>query len=577
MDSCICDALDWQHAVADRSVVDAISRSMALVEFTLDGTVISANENFLRLMGYRAAEVQGHPHTMFLDPAQIHAAQYAAFWNRLRLGEFIQAEFCRRAKDGREVWLQASYNPVLDAAGQPYKVVKMATDVTLERQSAAGYRGMVEAISRSTGLVEFTLDGTIVCANSIFLETMGYSESEIRGRHHRLFVDPAEAAAPAYNSLWDRLRAGEFVQTEFRRLGKGGREVWLQASYNPIFDAAGHPQKVMKIATDVTADRQGAADHRGIIEAISRSTALIEFQPNGTIISANDKLLKLLGYEFSEVRGRHHRMLIDPVEAATPEYAAFWDRLRAGEFVQREFRRLAKGGQEIWLQASYNPIFDAAGRTHKILKIATDITDTVHQRQSTARLASLDALTGLANRRSFDDRLHQECRRLTRSHSSLSLVLIDVDRFKNYNDLYGHPKGDRCLGMVAEALRRGLQRSSDFVARYGGEEFAMILPDTDTLGAVDLAERVRGVIERLDLPHAGNPPFGMVTASIGVATSHAFEAMEDIGQILLQRADAALYRAKDGGRNRVCGSTGEHPDQAAKGSEIQALTELRPG
>ena len=563
MDGHALEALDWQHTVTDRSVVDAISRSMALVEFTLDGIVISANENFLRLTGYQISEVHGQHHSLFLSPAETHSPDYLAFWDRLRAGEHIQAEFCRRAKDGRDIWLQASYNPVLDAAGQPYKVVKMATDVTLERQSAAGHRGMVEAISRSTGLVEFTLDGTIVAANGIFLQMMGYSDAEVRGRHHRLFVDPAEAATPEYTALWNRLRAGEFVRTEFRRLGKGGREVWLQASYNPIFDAAGRPEKVMKIATDVTTDRQGAADHRGIIEAISRSTALIEFNPNGTIITANDRLLKMLGYELSEVRGRHHRMLVDPAEAAAPDYVAFWDRLRGGEFVQCEFRRLGKGGREVWLQASYNPIFDAAGRTHKILKIATDVTDTVHQRQANARLASQDGLTGLANRRSFDSRLEHEANRVLRSQSSLSLLLIDVDRFKNYNDLYGHPQGDRCLTAVADALRQAVKRPADFVARYGGEEFAVILPDTDAIGAIDLAERVRVAVEASSLPHAGNPPFNVVTVSIGVATSAPFEVAESLGQILLERGDAALYRAKDGGRNRVCAGRsdeGKHSD-----------------
>jgi methyl-accepting chemotaxis protein len=242
-------------------------------------------------------------------------------------------------------------------------------------------KGQVEAISRSQAVIEFDLDGTIRTANDNFLSVMGYQLDELVGQHHRIFVEPEVASSPDYAQFWERLRAGEYIADAFKRIGKVGTEVWIQASYNPIFDAEGKPFKVVKYATDVTEATVRAADFQGQIEAISRSQAVIEFDLDGTIRTANDNFLSVMGYQLREVVGQHHRIFVEPEVASSPDYPQFWERLAAGEHIADTFKRIGKGGTEVWIQASYNPIFDAEGKPFKVVKYATDVTVQVRERE----------------------------------------------------------------------------------------------------------------------------------------------------------------------------------------------------
>ena len=247
----------------------AISRSQAVIEFSLDGIILTANDNFLSTMGYRLEEIVGKHHSIFCDPAYAASDDYKNFWAELRRGAFQSAAYQRFAKGGREVWIQASYNPVMDKAGRPVKVIKFATDITAQVGVAADHKAQVAAISRAQAVIAFNLDGTVIEANQNFLATLGYRLDEIVGQHHSMFCDPALVASAEYKAFWQRLREGEFVSAEFRRLGKAGKEVWIQASYNPIFDAAGKPVKVVKFATDIT-ERKRA---EGIIALLTESLA----------------------------------------------------------------------------------------------------------------------------------------------------------------------------------------------------------------------------------------------------------------------------------------------------------------
>ncbi|WP_417310539.1 methyl-accepting chemotaxis protein [Devosia sp.] len=236
--------------------LDAVSRSQAVIEFEPNGTIITANDNFLAAMGYELGEIAGKHHRMFVDPNYAASNEYAAFWADLAEGKFHSKVFKRVTKDGREIWIQASYNPVIDKKGQIVKVVKFATDVTEARLTAADHAGQLEAISKSQAVISFDMDGTILDANENFLMTLGYRIEEVRGQHHRIFVDAKEVSSPEYAQFWARLRAGEFQAAEYKRIGKGGREVWIQATYNPIRDLDGNPFKVVKFATDITARKR---------------------------------------------------------------------------------------------------------------------------------------------------------------------------------------------------------------------------------------------------------------------------------------------------------------------------------
>ncbi|MCM2364468.1 PAS domain-containing methyl-accepting chemotaxis protein [Pseudomonas sp. SR18] len=251
-----------QHTVAHQaSMLDAIERSMAVIEFDPQGNVLRANDNFLKSMGYRAEQVMGQPHRMFCTPAFARSAEYQQLWANLRNGQFQSGTFERQASNGESVWLEASYNPVRDEAGQVIKVVKFAMDVTPRLQAESEANGKLAAIGRAMAVIEFNLDGTIITANANFLQRMGYSLAQIQGKHHRLFCTQELASSPAYSEFWQRLNQGELFSGEFERVDKNGRTVWLEANYNPVYDASGRLCKVVKFASDVTAKvQQHAAD-----------------------------------------------------------------------------------------------------------------------------------------------------------------------------------------------------------------------------------------------------------------------------------------------------------------------------
>lgn len=358
----------------DAAKLEAIGKSQAVIEFALDGTILNANENFQKAMGYSLEEIRGRHHSMFADTAYAASPEYKQFWADLKNGEYKAGEFKRYAKGGREVWLQASYDPVMGADGQPVKVVKVASDITLRKLDAADSIGKISAVDKAQAVIEFDLQGNILTANSNFLGAMGYALEEISGKHHRMFVETSYAQSPQYTAFWDRLRNGQFDAGEYKRIGKGGKEVWIQASYNPIFDMSGKPFKVVKFATDVTAQKLAAAESEGKINAIGKSQAVIEFDLQGNILTANANFLGAMGYTLDEICGKHHSMFVEPAEAQSSDYRAFWEKLRRGEFESRAYKRIGKGGKVVWIQASYNPILDMGGKPFKVVKYATDIT-----------------------------------------------------------------------------------------------------------------------------------------------------------------------------------------------------------
>ena len=262
-----------------------------------------------------------------------------------------------------------------------------AASTALQRQ--AELEDQVKALHRVQAVIEFHLDGTIVHANDNFLQTLGYTLEEIQGKHHAMFVDAGYAQSREYREFWANLGRGEFEAGQYRRLGKGGREIWIQASYNPVFDSHGRPYKVVKFATDITAQQFQAADFAGQLAAINKSQAVIEFDLEGRILGANENFLAAMGYALDEVRGQHHAMFAEPGYRQSAEYRAFWAKLGRGEYDAGQYKRLGKGGREVWIQASYNPIYDMNGRPFKVVKYATDITaqvrDTLALQQAVAQ------------------------------------------------------------------------------------------------------------------------------------------------------------------------------------------------
>lgn len=244
----------------------ALDRSMAVIAFDLDGNILEANANFLEATGYALSEIAGRHHRIFVDPAEAKGAPYAEFWADLRRGAFRSGEFRRFRKDGAEIWIEASYNPILDASGKPCKIVKYASDITARKHAEADSAGQIAAIHEAQAVIAFDLDGTIREANANFCKATGYREDEIVGRHHRIFVDPAQAAGAEYAAFWRDLAQGIFQAGQFRRIGKDGSEIWIEATYNPIRDPSGKPYKIVKFATDITQQKRMAQELRRMID-----------------------------------------------------------------------------------------------------------------------------------------------------------------------------------------------------------------------------------------------------------------------------------------------------------------------
>ncbi len=260
------------RSMDDAGKIAAIGRSQAVIEFKLDGTIVTANDLFLNVMGYNLAEIEGKHHSMFVDPATRDGAAYREFWASLNRGEYQAAEYKRIGKNGKEVWILATYNPILDETGRPIKVVKFASDVTEQKLRTANFSGQIEAIGKSQAVIEFSMDGIVLSANENFLGVLGYALSEIQGKHHSMFVVPSERDGADYREFWAALKRGNYQAAEYQRIGKGGKQVWIQASYNPILDLNGKPYKVVKYATDTTAQviaRMKSERVRAMMESVA--------------------------------------------------------------------------------------------------------------------------------------------------------------------------------------------------------------------------------------------------------------------------------------------------------------------
>jgi methyl-accepting chemotaxis protein len=278
--------------------------------------------------------------------------------------------------------------PLKDKAGRRAGFVVEWADATIRLQNLE-YAAQAQAISRAQAVIEFKMDGTVVTANENFLRALGYTLPEIVGKHHSMFVVAGERDSAAYREFWAKLNRGEFDAAEYKRIGKGGKEVWILASYNPVIDQNGKPVKVVKFATDITAQKLRNADLAGQIAAIAKSQAVIEFNMDGSIITANDNFLKALGYTLHEIQNKHHSMFVDPDERGGAGYREFWAALNRGEFQSGEFKRIGKGGKDVWIQATYNPILDMNGKPFKVVKYAADTTTQVIARLQGEKVSNM--------------------------------------------------------------------------------------------------------------------------------------------------------------------------------------------
>ena len=284
--------LDISELLLKSGMLDALDRSQAVVEFSAEGNVLNANENFLKITGYDIEEIRGKSHKVLTSSDDKTLAANRELWSQMKEGNFQTGEYRYIRKDGEEVWLQASYNPIMNSSGKVTGVVQYATDITAEKMRNADYAGQIDAIDKSQAVIEFHLDGTIITANDNFLSAVGYSLSEIKGKHHSLFVDAEHRRSQEYQGFWAQLGEGTHSSGEFKRIAKGGREVWIQATYNPIFDVNGKPFKVVKYATDITATKIAVNEIKRVLMRLSEGdlTTRLEVEFEGEFIQISQAM-----------------------------------------------------------------------------------------------------------------------------------------------------------------------------------------------------------------------------------------------------------------------------------------------
>lgn len=519
-----------------RSKYAAIDRAQAVIEFDLQGNVLWANDNFLGATGYTLEEVQGQHHRMFCDPALAASESYAAFWQRLRQGEFESGEYKRVGKGGKALWLRATYNPILDLDGKPVKVIKYAMDVTGDKLARAEISGKVQAIDRAQAVIEFDLKGNVIHANETFLDLTGYRIEEIRGKHHRIFCESDYARSDAYQNFWDKLGRGEFDSGEYKRIGKGGKEVWIQATYNPIFDMEGRPMKIVTFANDVTEVKLRNAEFEGKVTAMSRSQAVIEFDLEGNVLSANENFLRTIGYSLREVLGQHHSMFCTPDYITSAEYRDFWLRLSKGEFLSGRFQRVGKYGRDVWLQASYNPILDLKGEPLKVVKYAYDITDQVH----------------------MEKRVTTKTREMTNSVRSLADAINDISQStRSANELADETQSNAHSGF--EALKKSIDSIS--LIQKSSVEIAEIVK---VIGDIASQTNLLAFNAAIEAARAGEHGvgFSVVAGEVRKLAERAGEAAREISKLIdesssrVNQGSAVSQQAKDA-FERIVASVGK--------------------
>ena len=383
------------QALADQaSQLAAIDRSLAVIEFALDGTILTANANFLRTMGYTLEEIRGKHHSIFADPAYVQSPQYRQFWDKLNRGEYDSAQYKRLAKGGKEVWIQATYNPILDTAGHPVKVVKFATDITADIKARDLANVMKEAVSNvSVPISMVDRDFVVTYINEAFKNLLRKNVQEFRALWPSF--DPERIVGTCVDMFHNNPAHQRKVLADPSRLPHraeiGVGRLRFVLNVQGSYDAAGNYNGNILEWTDVTeirAQELQNAEYRSMFEAINKVQGVIEFNMDGKVLHANSNFLAALGYSLEEIKGQHHRLFVEEAYRQSAEYREFWAKLQRGEYDAGQYKRIGKGGKEVWIQASYNPVLAADGKPLKVVKYATDITEQVRMRDHMANVLS---------------------------------------------------------------------------------------------------------------------------------------------------------------------------------------------
>ena len=486
-----------------KAINDAINKVQAIIEFNMDGTIITANDNFLITLGYTLEEIQGKHHSLFVEPAYKASREYQDFWEKLNRGEFESQEYKRLGKGGKEVWIQASYNPIMDLNGKPFKVVKFASDVTKQKLMNADTSGQIDAISKAQAVIEFNMDGTIITANDNFLGALGYRLDEIANKHHSLFVEKSYKNSSEYKEFWKKLNRGEYDVNEYLRVGKGGKEVWIQASYNPILDLNGKPFKVVKYATDITANKRAIAEIRNILLAMSEGdlTQNIDSELVGEF--------KVIGNAMNEFINTLRDMVMDIRDTSTNVFDSA--------------RELAEGNNELSHRTE-----SQASSLEETASAMEELSSTVQQNAENATRAS--ALSSSVMMKASDggnvvDNTITAMGDINRSSKKIADIISVIDEIAFQTNLLA-------LNAAVEAARAGEQ----------GRGFAVVAAEVRNLAqrSAGAAKEIKGLInESVEAVGQGTKLVDETKETF----SELFNAIEDVSKMIADIDSAGREQA----------------------------------
>jgi len=348
----------------------AISPSQVLAELTMDGTITLVNENFLKVFGYSLDEVMGKKISIFFEEAFVVTDLYKEIWIKAAAGEFSSDEYKMVNKNGRDVWLNSSFNPIREEGKKASRVILCATDITAIK---AELQVRTDIMNITSIVSESDLKGNILNINQKFIELSQYSRDELIGKPHNTTRHP-DMAKEVFKELWATIGKGNIFRGVVKNRKKDGTPYYVDAVIAPILGNNGKPRKYLGVRYDITDAEIERQNSKGVIGAINASFAFIEFDTTGSILSANENFLATMGYKKEEIIGKHHRMFCSSTLSQSPEYSQFWAELKDGKSQQNVFTRVNKEGKEVYLQAVYAPVFDEMQRVTKVVKIATNIT-----------------------------------------------------------------------------------------------------------------------------------------------------------------------------------------------------------
>jgi methyl-accepting chemotaxis protein len=407
----------------------SVDQACIVSETDLKGYITYVNDKHCEVSQYSREELLGSNQNIVRHP-DMPKEVFREMWATIGKGKIFRGKVKNRRKDGTPYYVDGIFTPVMGDDGKPVKYIGIRFDITETTLENQRMKGIVDAIDASYAFIEFDVNGTFISSNENFSRIIGHPLAELNGKHHRVFVDATYANSSDYIRFWDELKQGKVQTGEYKRITHSGKSVWLQAVYSPVKDEMGRIMKVVTIAIDVTVQVQmreeakqaaeelkaqeeeirqqmeemsatqeemarAGAEMKGVITAIDTSYLYVEFDTSGNLVTANNNFLRKMEYSNEEIKGKHHRMLIDKEFSEAASYANFWSDLAGGKVYSNLCRMNSKSGNDVWLQAVYSPVLDPSGKVTKIIQIASDITEAKEEadqlnREIEARMASVD-------------------------------------------------------------------------------------------------------------------------------------------------------------------------------------------